>query len=389
MPTSFQLDRRTMLISSGLLLTTMTQGGIALANPAADDDLQLLTENPRNGGPDLEALVANWITPNRMFYVRSHAPNPEIDPDQFRLQVDGLVERPLQKSLLQLKQLPKHSVTATLTCAGNRRTEFNAVRKVGGVQWGSNAIGNAVWTGVSLRDLLREVRPQTTASHVCFEGLDAIAHDDSTIPFGASIPIQKVMNDRNFPGAILAYEMNGEPLPIDHGFPLRALVPGYIGARSVKWLGKITLSDQPSKNHYMSSAYKVVRDQSALDWEEAGPIYRYPINAAVAAEGTIELRPGKVSLQGYVLPSGVIGARVESVELSADGGDTWTKARLTGEDQDYCWRLWNAELHVTSSTKEIIVRASDTKGSFMPQQVEWNAKGYLQNAWFRQSVSVQ
>ncbi len=385
-----QLSRRQMILTSGVVLTGLAQRPAAAQTSAADKDLIFRTTEPRNGEPELAKLVQGWITPNKHFFVRSHAPNPEIDPAEFRLHVDGFVRRPLTLRLDELAQFKQHTITATLTCAGNRRIEFNQEAPVGGVQWEAGAIGNATWTGVALADVLQQAGIQEAARHVCFEGLDQIQKGESTIPFGASIPIDKALLSGREIGALLVTKMNGVTLPVDHGFPLRMVVPGYIGARSVKWLGKITVSDRPSKNHYVATAYKIVKQTEALDWAEAGPIYRFLINAAIGSvdEGAT-LTAGPVELSGYVLPTGIAGAKVERVMVSTDAGQSWTAAELTGETQDYCWRLWKAKVQVTSQTEQLIVRAQDSSGGFMPARVPWNAKGYLQNSWFRLPVQVQ
>ncbi len=386
------LSRREMILSSGVMIVGM----MPLAAKGEDDgpgpdekDLIFRADNPRNAEPRLSDLIRSWITPTKYFYVRSHAPNPEIEAASFRLKVDGLVRNALDLRLEDLQRYPQRTITATLTCAGNRRAEFNRQAPVGGVQWQAGAIGNATWSGVRLADVLRDAGVDEEASHVWLEGLDAVPHEGSTIPFGASVPIEKVRAEGEDVGALLVTHMNGQRLSRDHGFPLRAIVPGYIGARSVKWLGRITLSDRPSPNHYVATAYKVVTDTAALDWSEAGPIYRYPINAAIGIpEPDAVLPVGMVEVAGYALPTGRAEARIERVWISADGGETWTTAELTGEDLPYTWKLWRGEVLVTPQTKELIVRAADSVGGFMPSRVPWNAKGYLQNAWYRLPVRV-
>ncbi|MFK7736037.1 MAG: molybdopterin-dependent oxidoreductase [Pirellulaceae bacterium] len=385
------VSRRQMILGSGILLAGLSQNASsAAATQDSVKDLIFRTEDPRNAEPALNKLIASWITPTKHFYVRSHAPNPQIDPEQFRLSVEGMVDRDLSLSMEDIKSFKEYTITATLTCAGNRREEFNAEGKVGGVQWEAGAIGNATWTGVSLAEVLRKAAPQSAAKHVWFEGLDEIAKGDGIIPFGASIPIEKLEHENGVPGAMLVYGMNGAPLTADHGFPLRTLVPGYIGARSVKWVGKVILSDRTSPNHYLATAYKIVRKTDSIDWSEAGPIYRYLVNAAVGSHSNeAELKAGEVELAGYVLPSGIVGTRIASVEVSADAGVTWSKAELTGRDEDFCWQLWKAKVQVDQGTSELIVRAKDSSGGFMPERVPWNAKGYLQNSWYRLPVSVQ
>lgn len=384
-----ELSRRQMILTGGIIVAGLSQGKVLLGQDAeAEKDLIFRTTDPRNAEPELKKLIQSWLTPTKHFYVRSHAPNPVIEPSEYRLKIEGFVDREITLTLADIKQLPSHEITATLTCAGNRRAEFNEEGKVGGVQWEAGAIGNATWGGARLADVLEMAGVKDAAQHVWFEGLDEIPKGGKTIPFGASIPIEKATEGGV--GALLAYTMNGRPLTADHGFPLRTLVPGYIGARSVKWLGKLIVSDRTSPNHYLATAYKIVKRTEAIDWSESGPIYRFPINAAVGShDPDASLRPGEVEVSGYVLPTGIIGSRVTQVLVSADGGQSWQKAELTGEEVDYCWRLWKAAIPVTSETKELIVRAEDSSGGFMPARKAWNAKGYLQNSWYRLPVTVE
>lgn len=389
------LNRRQMILGSGVLLAgiSQTKQGAAQVAVEGEKDLIFRTTDPRNAEPALNKLIESWITPTERFYVRSHAPNPVIDQSDYRLAVEGMVDRELSLSIADLTKFKEYDITATLTCAGNRRAEFNAEGKVGGVQWEAGAIGNATWTGVSLDEVLKLAGIKDGAKHVWFEGLDEIAKEgpngEPTIPFGASIPLEKLAHQGGLPGAMLVYKMNGKPLTADHGFPLRTLVPGYIGARSVKWVGRVIVSDTTSPNHYLATAYKLVKKTDPLDWSEAGPIYRYLVNAAIGSHGeNTELSAGNVSLAGYVLPSGLLGAKVTSVEVSIDGGDNWQETELHGDQQDYCWQLWKTDVTVSGSTKEILVRAKDNAGGFMPERVPWNAKGYLQNSWYRLPVTV-
>lgn len=387
-----KLSRRNALITGGILVTGIVQKNRSFATQldSTGKDLKYLTTDPaRNAEPELSKLVQSWLTPTKHFYVRSHAPNPVIDPKQFKLKIEGLVRKPVSLSLAELTGLRSHTITATLTCAGNRRDEYNREGKVGGVQWGPGAIGNATWTGTALSDVLQKAELLENAKHVWFEGLDEIRRDDGVIPFGGSVPIEKAMVTGPKPGTLLAHQMNGAPLTPDHGFPLRTVVPGYIGARSVKWLGRIVVSDQPSPNHYLATAYKIVRKTDPIDWTESGPIYRYPINGAIAAPTAgATVSPGQVEVNGYVLPSGRPGSKVTRVMVSADQGQTWKRAELTGKDDDFCWQLWKAKVTVTKESKQLVFRAVDSAGDFMPARVPWNAKGYLQNSWYRQPIQV-
>ncbi|MEW4490153.1 molybdopterin-dependent oxidoreductase [Thalassoglobus sp. JC818] len=371
----------------GLFKSPMSFGQEA---PKVVGKLKAHTTIPMNAEPALNDLIQSWMTPTDLFYIRSHAPVPEIDTKSFRLKVEGMVEKPLELSLEEIANLPQQEVVATMTCAGNRRYEHSRVSPIKGVPWQEGAIGNAKWSGAILSSILKKAGVRPEASHVWFDGLDVVPHNDSTIPFGASIPLRKAMDDTaEMPGSLLCTKMNGEALTPDHGWPLRTVVPGYIGARSVKWLGKITLSDRTSPNHYVATAYKVVEEGNDLEWDEKGPIYRYPINSVICNPSPSEsLNAGQVTVAGYALPPGYPGVTIRAVQVSADGGKTWKRARVSSPVNQYCWVLWSTKIDVKSGTDEIIVRAIDSTGDRQPRSVDWNLKGYLFNAWHRVPVKV-
>ena len=184
--------------------------------------------------------------------------------------------------------------------------------------------------------------------------------------------------------------MNNKALQPDHGFPLRTVVPGYIGARSVKWLGRIVVSDRPSPNHYVEGAYKLVRENSPLLWQEAGPIYPYVLNSVICTPVAGAAIQGKtVRVSGYALPPGRAKRTIARVEVSAAGGRRWQRATLTAPTREYCWQLWSAVIPVGTSTDRFIVRAVDSAGNTQPKTVKWNVKGYLYNAWHHVPVKVR
>ncbi len=392
-PTSPHLDRRSFLQLAGATAGCLAAGIPAPAMGAAPGkQLIVHSATPHNAEPALEHLVASWITPVEHFYVRSHAPVPKIDAGSFQLSVEGLVERPGRVSLAELRRdFARQSVIATLTCAGNRRSEHSLVKPVDGVPWQAGAIGNARWGGARLSDVLRKAGLRAGAKHVWFEGVDQIERSGGVIPFGASIPLDKALADDDAtPGTLVAYEMNGAPLPPDHGFPLRTVVPGYIGARSVKWLGRIIVSDRPSTNHYVAKAYKLVTESTQQQWSAAPPIESFVINAVTCLPAAnSKLREGVTRVRGYALPPGVAGRTIAKVEVSADGGRSWTPARFTSQANPFCWQLWTADVPLTAATRELVVRATDSSGNLQPRKVAWNLKGYLFNAWHRTPVQVQ
>jgi len=344
-----------------------------------------------NAEPALEDLVADWITPVEGFYVRNHGPTPTVDVESFRLSIEGMVEKPLQLSVAELvERFPAVKASATLTCAGNRRSEFQEP-KIPGVAWGAGAIGNAGWSGTSLAALLRQAGLRDGAKHVWFEGADEIVDKIEKYPFGGSIPLEKALaGDDRMPGALLATKMNDKPLTAEHGFPLRVVVPGYIGARSVKWLKKIVVSDQPSPNHYLAQAYKLIAEDTPAAVAAAAPIYEYVLNSAIAipAPGSA-VSAGRLKVEGFALPHGAPGHTLKTIELSSDGGQSWTGAKIISPVKDFCWVLWSAEISVTPKTERLIVRATDSAGETQPRDMPWNAKGYQYNAWHQVPLTVK
>ncbi|HUG89433.1 MAG TPA: molybdopterin-dependent oxidoreductase [Planctomycetaceae bacterium] len=356
-----------------------------------EKDLIVHETSPHNAEPALDKLVESWITPLEHFYVRSHGNTPEIDPREYRLSVEGLIERPLRMGLAELRErFQPASAVAALTCAGNRRREHSRTKPVGGVPWDAGAIGNARWAGAKLSDLLRAAGVRDGAKHVWLEGLDEIGHAGEIIPFGGSLPLARALADTGAaPGALLAWEMNEQPLAADHGFPLRAVVPGYIGARSVKWLGRIVVSDRPSPNHYVAEAYKLVTEGTPEELARTRPIYEYPLNAAIClpAEHT-KLAAGTIRVRGYALPSGEPGRTISGVRVSADGGRSWMRAKITSPVREFCLVLWQAEVPVHAGVESLLVDAVESTGRSQPETTPWNQKGYLYDARHRVPVRV-
>lgn len=349
--------------------------------------LIVMSEKPFNTGPPLELLRQTFVTPNNLFFVRNHGSVPEIDPVRYRLSVGGMVKQRL--TLSSDDRFPKVTLIATLQCAGNRRRELTAIGPIPGeIPWDANAIGNAVWGGARLREVLREAGPEAEARDVAFTGLDEVEKEGRTSGFGGSISLEKAMN----PEVLLAYEMNGEPLAPVHGFPLRVVVPGYIGARSVKWLADITVQAGPSTNYFQTHAYKLfppdVRMETA-EWAKGTTLGELPVNAVTCQPQEGEtIRGGLVPVRGYALAGG--GRRIEWVEVSLDEGLTWVTASLLEENHPWAWRFWEAKLELRPGPSEIVVRAWDSVANTQPEdgRTIWNFKGYMNNSWHRVRVQV-
>lgn len=383
--TAHPFSRRQFLQSAAAVAALSS--GLTWPVVAAEGDLIVRTPEPYNAEPPLDMLVANRLTPVSRFYVRNHGSMPKIE-SSYMLRIEGLVEKPGAWSLDELKEkFTEASGEATLTCAGNRRQEISAIKEVGGVQWDAGAIGHANWTGPKLADVLKAAGLKADAKHIWFDGLDEIKEKDGSVaPFGGSIPLDKALAGER--PALLAHSMNGQPLTAEHGAPLRGIVPGYIGARSVKWLAKITVSDRPSPNHYVAEAYKIIKTEDKGELAAAEPIYAYPINLAICSPARgAALEAGRRTITGYALASGD-GATIARVDLSSDGGRTWTRANLAGEARPYSWQLWTADLELARGKRDLIARASDSRGNSTPERGTWNLKGYLYNGWHKVDVEV-
>ncbi|KAM7308658.1 sulfite oxidase [Ixodes scapularis] len=369
-------------------------------DPRRHPALKPASVKPFNAEPPLTILADNYKTPNELFYVRNHLPVPDVNPEDYVLEVESIDGESQVLTLEDIKtKFEKVTITSVVQCAGNRRSELNKVKKVKGLEWGPCAIGNATWSGARLIDVLHHLGMDTDdprIEHVVFDGLDL---DPTGNPYGASVPAHKALNPKA--DVILAYEMNGEPLPRDHGFPIRAIVPGVVGARNVKWLGSIRLSAEESSSFWQQNDYKGFcpsTDWDTVDFKSAPAIQELPITSVVCSptEGsTVKLKGNKLPVKGYAWSGG--GRRVVRVDVSADGGQTWVPAQLHSEDvtlhKAWGWTLWRVDLEVPPGTAElqVVCKAVDSSYNAQPENAEgvWNLRGVLNNAWHRVRVKVQ
>ncbi|XP_045538196.1 sulfite oxidase, mitochondrial isoform X1 [Papilio machaon] len=369
--------------------------------PYRDPRLIVKTAKPFNAEIPPEYQIAHFDTPNELFYVRQHMPVPELDAGAHRVRVvleDTGHSR--EFSLQQLRSLPAASVRAALMCAGNRRSEMHKqVKPVKGIDWAGGAISNAVWSGVYLRDVLLTcgVDPDDTeGKHVILTGADIDATGQN---FSTSIPLRLALDASA--RVLLATHMNGEPLPPDHGRPLRVIVPGAPAVRSVKWLECITISSEESSSHWHKKDYRAFNPSTtweSADFERAPPVYSLPVTSAICAPrhgDTVTVRHGHIEAAGYAYSGG--GARVVRVDVSADGGRSWTEARLQQDAaphrEHYAWTLWTVRLPVPAhaAQAELWVKATDGNLNTQPETFEhiWNIRGILSNAYHRVTVRLQ
>ncbi|XP_029288391.1 sulfite oxidase, mitochondrial [Cottoperca gobio] len=379
------------------------------SEPERHPALRINNLKPFNAEPPPEILSDSFITPSAIFFKRNHLPVPQVDTASYQLHVEGLPGGVLTLSLEELKtQFPKHTVTATLQCAGNRRSEMNEVKQVKGLNWGIAAISNATWSGARLRDVMLAAGygPDVAqrAFHVQFEGLDK---DVTGSTYGASIPLNKAVSEEG--DVLLAYEMNGQDLPADHGYPVRVVVPGTVGARNVKWLGKIIVSAEESKSHWQQNDYKGFSpgtDWDTVDFKSAPAIQELPIQSAITspANGAVVDRSlEEVTVKGYAWSGG--GREVVRVDVSLDGGKTWQVAQLRSSEKGqapepspppgraWAWKLWEvtAPLPAEAQELEIVCKAVDNSYNMQPDTVPpiWNLRGVLSNAWHRVTVVIR
>jgi len=369
--------------------------------------LRPASAKPFNAEPPPNLLADNFITPNDMFYVRNHLPVPEVDPDTYELEIEieGRSE-PVVLSLEDIKsKFAKVSVTSAIQCAGNRRSEMNAVKSLKGLPWGRAAIGNATWSGARLKDVLAwaGVTEDNIGScrHLHLNGLDE-GPDGSA--YAISIPLSKALSSLG--DCILAYEMNGETLPRDHGFPIRAIVPGNVGARNVKWLGQMVVSSEESTGHWQANDYKGFSpsvDWNNVDFTKSPAIQELPVQSAICEPEDGDLvhldENGKIHLKGYAWSGG--GRGIVRVDVSVDGGSTWQVADLIRDDEQeynrqWAWTLWNLAADVPkemidSGTLRICIKASDSAYNTQPEDFApiWNLRGVLSNAWHKIQVRLQ
>lgn len=358
--------------------------------PAKDARLIRRDADGLNNGPPLALLGAQPITPAPLFFTRSHAAAPTIDPERFRLKVHGLVRNALELSLADLARFPATTRTATLVCAGLRRDELIATRPIPGeLPWSSDPISTGEWGGVSLAAVIRAAQPLSQARHVGFLGLDQVERHGHIFGFGGSVPLEKALGEET----LLATLLNGDALPREHGYPIRALIPGYIGARSVKWLSEIILLEEPSTNYFQAHAYRVLREPDPADprdvtkGEPLGPVVLNSV--IVTPEPGTSMRAGTHDVSGWALASD--GRQVERVELSADDGRSWRPMGLQPVDrQGWAWTMWRGTVTLPAGQHTLIVRAFDDAGTGQPERLTdvWNAKGYANNAWHRAALTL-
>jgi len=344
-----------------------------------DELMRVMSPRPRNAETP-NTYLRSWITANKVFFDRNQGeiPEKEIDLSEWRLEVTGRVETPFVIDFDSLLAMPKAIAANTLECSGNSRSLLDM--KASGNPWTIGGVGNAVWGGVWLKDLLERAGVAQGAGHVAFEGYDKPL-GKAQIKFIRSIPIEKAMTS-----TILAYEMNGEPLPLKHGYPLRALALGWTGANCVKWLNRITLLDEPYAGFYMDQVYRIHQPgQEPKTGEYVTEITLKSIITQPEPETTLPL--GDVTVLGAAYAG---EADIEKVDVSTDGGESWQAATFIGPHEPFAWQHWQYVWHVDRpGSYTILSRATDRDGRVQPMQASWNKHGYNNNGIKEHGIAVQ
>jgi DMSO/TMAO reductase YedYZ molybdopterin-dependent catalytic subunit len=392
-----KVDRRRLLRNAGFLagaaatFPAWAQGVVDLDLPGGPEQRALTTAFPQKGLMILQRTRAPLLetpfevfdrgvfTPNDRFFVRWHwAAIPEhVDVAAFRLTVRGQVDHALSLSMAEVMTMPRVELAAVNQCSGNSRGLFQP--RVAGAQWGNGAMGNALWTGVRLRDVLDRAGLKAGAVAVRFKGLD----DPSTA--GAPRFMKSLSIDHARDGEVmLAYQMNGEQLPLLNGFPLRLIVPGWFSTYWVKMLNDIEVLDAPDENYWMKSAYLIPdMPHASVKPGETG-FKTVPINRLVprsfftsVADNMIVKREAPMPVRGIAFGG---DSGVSRVELSTDGGHSWRTTELARDQGTYGFRQWSARIEAPASgTLTLHVRCTNTKGEVQPAVPNWNGAGFMRN----------
>jgi DMSO/TMAO reductase YedYZ molybdopterin-dependent catalytic subunit len=334
--------------------------------------------------PNLEMPFENldgFITPTKSFYVRTHFPIPKIDKNEWRLRVEGDVEKPFEIGYGELIALSSQKIPVTLECAGNNRNLLEP--KVKGVQWGLGAVGNAEWTGVPLSILLERAGVKATAREIILEGADEGPLEDPKAPrgkvrFARSIPLNKAGD------VLLAYRMNDVDLPPEHGFPVRAIVPGWYAVASIKWLQRAVVTDQPFMGYYQTLDYAFWKKNELV------PLSEMALKAEIAKpiEGEVVKANSSVRVHGAAWTG---DGEIAKVELSTNGGSTWNETKLVGEAKPNAWRLWEFDWQTPAKAgkQTLIARATDSQGRSQPVERDWDCGTYMINHLLAINVTIE
>ena len=360
-------------------MATTIPTGTAEASAITPQELRLAT---RNHGMPLEALAYD-VTPIGMHYLLIHYDVPRVEPAGWHLTVDGAVDRPMSVSLDELRSRAAVTSTVTFECAGNGRALLDP--RPLSQPWLLEAVGTGSWSGTPLAGLLAEAGVADGAVEILFTGLDRGVEGGIEQAYQRSLPLADALGD----GVLLAWGLNGAPLPPQHGFPLRLVVPGWYGMTNVKWLSRITVLEEPFTGYQNTRGYRV-----RMDADEAGvPVTRMAVRALMVPPGIPDFatRRRVAEVGAHVLEGRAWSGHGEiaAVDVSADGGASWQAAALDVSAGPHAWRRWTFEWRPSApGDYELCCRATDAAGNRQPAAPPWNLGGYANNAVQRVPVTL-
>ncbi len=359
-------------------MTTEAPAGTVAGDQITREELQLAT---RNHGMPLEAMRYD-VTPIGLHYLLVHYDIPFVDGEAWHLDVDGDVERPLRLTIDDLRSRETETRPVTMECAGNGRAQLSP--RALSQPWLVEAIGTGEWTGTPLWPVLEDAGLSPDVVDIVFVGLDSGVEGAAAQHYQRSLTPQEAREE----GALLVYELNGVPLPPQHGYPLRLLVPGWYGMTSVKWLSRITASNTLFAGYQQERAYRLRHDAD----EVGEPLTRMRVRSLMVPPGVPDfftrerfVRPGPVTLTGRAWSG---AGTISRVQVSADGGSTWTDADVDDAAVPYAWQEWRLRWDAQVGTHDLISRATDSTGATQPLAAEWNLGGYAVNSVQHVTVTV-
>ncbi|MDI6802173.1 MAG: molybdopterin-dependent oxidoreductase [Thermodesulfovibrionales bacterium] len=394
-----KLSRRSFIKKAGQLGAALALGKEILADNPLAQAQEKAVEKPVFAGKEKMMVLSSkpivlempldgfehFITPTEMFFVRNNIGQPAIDIQKWSLTIDGEVKSPLRLTMNELKRFEGVEAIVTLECYGNSRGFFDP--KASGNQWKHGGIGTAKWKGVRLKDVLEKANITDRAKHIIFDGAD-----EPFVPtapdFKRSIPVEKAMS----PETLLVYEMNGAPLPVYHGYPLRVLVPGWGGSCSVKWLISIDVSEKQFDGVYMADKYRTpinpVKPGTKVSPKNMRVLTDIDVKSIIFSPSDgARVSTGEALIRGYAWTG---DAEIVRVDVSTDSGRTWQKAKIVKNGERYVWSLWEYRWKAQKPGSYLLMcRATDSKGRLQPISADWNQDGYLFNAMDKVRIEAE
>ena len=330
------------------------------------------------------SVLDSLITPNNLFYIRNHFSVPRVNISTWSLTIDGEVKKPINISYDELKALSTKTLVVTLECAGNSRSFMTPPAE--GIPFGNGAIGTAEWTGVPLRTLLNKAGIKKAGQEVVLKGSDSGEEEEDGLPlqmgYDRALPLEKALHK----DTLVAHTMNGELLSAEHGWPIRAIVPGWYAMASVKWLDRITVVDHHFDGFFQNLRY--ITTEKGMNVASSAPLTKLKVKSFI-----LKPEPGELINNGEYTVKGIAWSGdgpISKVEVSTDWGKTWSSAELLSSSTSYAWQCWEYIWENQMPGRTILLaRATDSKGNSQTLSPVWNYRGYGNNTAYPVPVEVQ